>query len=61
MLRCSIDRRAGLEEQPDDLEVAVLARDVQRREAVLIGLADRRIGHEEQLDALDVALLAHKE
>ena len=56
-----IDRRAGLEEQPDNVEVAILARDVHWRGAVVLGLIERRVSAEQQPDALEVALLARDE
>jgi len=37
-----VDHRAGLEKKPCDVEVALLARLVQRRGTVVPGLFDRR-------------------
>ena len=67
ILQCTlVDRRASLEEQPGDFEVALLARDAQRREAVIhglavvLGLVDRRASLEEQQGAIEAALLARQ-
>ena len=54
-------RRAGLEEQLGALEVAVLARDAQRRGALLLGLVDRCASSEKQPSDLEVAILARDE
>ena len=50
--------RVGAEEQPNALEVALLARNVQRRGAVVLSLVGVSVGAEEQLGALELALLA---
>ena len=43
-LTALVDRCAGLEEQPGTLDVAVLARNEQRRDAAIRRLVDRRNG-----------------
>mmetsp|Transcript_8402 Transcript_8402/g.24920 ORF Transcript_8402/g.24920 Transcript_8402/m.24920 type:complete len:240 (-) Transcript_8402:165-884(-) len=50
--------RGGLEEQLGELEVALLACNVQRRGAIRCGLGDRRAGLEEQPGNLEVAVPA---
>ena len=56
-----VDCRVDLEKQPGALEVAVLARDDQRRGASGVGLVDRCASLEEQPGDLGVAVLARDE
>ena len=53
-----VDDSSVLEQQPDDLEIAVLARLVERRGAVVARLVDGRAGFQQQPHRLHVAKLA---